>query len=372
MKKGLLFLLLIVSFGIVFAVPELTISAVSVSDTSVYAGDSGNIGFTITNTGDRDITNTDVVLASSLSVGDSTFSFSTINVGESRYITTSFSVPSGISSGSYSISISVDYSYSSFEYTDQAGATITVLPTNYLVINEYTPSLVVDELSPFVLNLSNQGTDKLENILIDLVLPDGFISTTGSQFYIDSLDVGETLLWTSNIYIEKSIEPDSFQFSLIKTASGYSDTDTLNVFVVGEPNIAFSGVNLDPDIPVSNSLQTISVQFENIGSGDAYAVVAELILDQEVTGITTEYLGTLERGDLTSAIFDIYMPTTNNFVGSVLVTYNDAHGVEHNVSQAIDVDVLTVESTSIVTYFIWLVIIVVVGYFVYNHYKKKK
>jgi hypothetical protein len=112
------------------------------------------------------------------------------------------------------------------------------------------------------------------------------------------------------------------------------------------------------------------VQLENTGSGDAYNVIAELVMDDSVVGITTEYLGSLEREDLTSAIFDIYTPMSDNISPNVVITYNDAAGNLYTTSQALSFDVLQGEATPITTYLIWAAVIGGVIYYIYQRYKK--
>ncbi|MBN1923289.1 MAG: hypothetical protein JW791_00840 [Nanoarchaeota archaeon] len=372
MRKALFYLLIFACFSIVFAAPEVTISSITLSDSTINTGESAGITFTVTNTGDRDLTSIGIVLNSDLNLARTTFSFDDIEIGESRQISTSFSAPVGLSSGTYSISISVSFNIGDQKYSNQAGALVNVLSTNYLVVSSYTSNLVIDDYTSFNLNVTNQGNTDLNNLLVDLILPDGFVPTPGSQFYINSLSVGESKLLTTNVFIERGIEPDSYQFTISKSAEGYIDSDTLNVIVTGTPVLSFSGVNLDPEIPVSGTAQTISVQFENIGSGKAYNVVAKLLLEQDVVGVTTEYLGTLDRDDLTSAIFDIQTPLTKSLKGAVTITYNDASGVSNSITQDLNFDVVQAESISVTTLLIVGAVIAVIAYLAYKRFYKKK
>ena len=371
MRVKLWLLMILLSLSAVFAVPQVSISSISVSDSMINQGESGVLTFVITNTGDRDFTSVQVFLSSGLILSTNSFVYSEFEVGESRLITATYSAPASLSSGDYAISISVNYNIGDSQYSNQAGAVVEVLKTNYLIVSSYTSNLIIDESNPFVINVTNQGDEALNDLLVDLLLPDGFIPTTGSQFYISSLEVEESAIFSTTIFIEKSIEPDSFQFTLIKTADDYNDTDTLNVVVNGVPEILFSGINLDPEIPVSGQAQTISVQFENIGSGKAYSVVANLILDNEVTGTTTEYLGTLDRDDLTSAIFDIINIVDGSLTGEIQIIYTDADGNGKLATQSIDFEMIqpTVDNTT--TTMIGGAAIVVVGYLIYKRYKKK-
>lgn len=372
MKKIMAVLIILMCFSLAFSTPEVSISQVTVSDASISSGESGSISFTITNTGDRDITNVNVRISSQLGITNTFFSFSDFEIGESRYVSTTYNAPVNMETGSYSILISVDYNIGDAQYSNQAGSVIRVSGSKYLVVSNYTTNLFIDEVNPFSITLKNEGDDELTDVLLELILPDGFIPTTGSQFYVESLSVGEQKIINMNIFVEKSIEPDSFQFTIEKSADSYSDNDILNMVINGVPFIAFSGINLDPEIPVSGTMQTISVQFENTGSGDAYNVVASLVLEQDVVGVTTEYLGTLEREDLTSAIFDIYTPNSDGLTGFIQLNYTNADGEDFVTMQSIDFDVIQSNQTSTTTIVIVVIVVGVIGYLVYKRYFSKK
>jgi len=320
MKKLLFLPIILLSFGLVFSAgASINIGAISVSDSSIYPGGSGSISFTVTNDGGYVLSSVVVALSSQLTLGNAQFIFTNLGVGESRFVSTSYSASNAMLSGTYSIQASVLYSSGGTSYNNQAGTIIKVAQNNKLIVSDYTTNLVIDNTTSFKINLTNQGNNNLENVFVELILPDGFIPSTGSQFFIPELKIGESKLLSSNIFIEKSIEPDSYQFTLNKSANNYNNLDTLNVAVTGVPKLAFSGMNFDPEIPSSGELETISIQFENIGSGTAYNITAELIVGTEVTGVTLEHLGTLERDDLTSAIFDFYLPAADSLGGIVKI-----------------------------------------------------
>lgn len=351
---------------------QVTPSTITLSESSINPGESGRLSFTLTNTGDVEIDNLVVSLSSDLTLFTQSFNFKDVGVGEAKYVTTTYSALNSFLPGDYEIRVEVTASTGDSSYKTQSGEVVEVQGSNYLIVSAYTSSLVIDNTASFVVNLTNQGDEVLNDILIDLKLPDGFIPTTAFQFYINNLSIGASESILSNVFVEKGIEPDSYQFTLTKTADGYNDTDTLNVVANGVPSLSFSGLNLDPEIPTQGLSQTISVQVENIGSGKAYNVIAKLLLDEEVTGVTTEYLGTLERDDLTSAIFDITTPMVNNLTGSVRITYEDGDGNDYVEVQDLSFDVIQLESNNFMNYLIWIVIISVVAYFAYKKFIKKK
>ncbi|VVB75168.1 Uncharacterised protein [Candidatus Tiddalikarchaeum anstoanum] len=371
MKRVFLPILLILSLSVVFAAPKIIISNVAVSDSSIHAGDSGSVSFIIQNTGDLSFNSIGVTLTSQLVLADTHFSFDDFNVGDTRFITTTYKALNNTPSGSYSISLTVNYDSGDTHYGNSAGAIVTVIPVNYLVVDGFTSSLVIDDITKFYINVTNQGSDTLDNVLLNLVLPDGFIPTTGSQFYFNEIRVGETVTVSTDIYIEKNIKPDAFQFSLEKSAKDFSGTDMLNVVVRGVPELAFSGISLDPQIPLSGTAQTISVQVENVGSGKAYNVVAQLFLNESAIGRKVEYLGSLDREDLSSAIFDLQLNSEASMSGNIIVSYIDDLGVTRQINQDINFDVLPAQGNNTILYVV-IGGVLLIGYVIYRVIAKKK
>jgi uncharacterized repeat protein (TIGR01451 family) len=371
MKQFLFLLSALFLLGSVFATPGITVSSVAVSDSVIHAGDSGSISFIVTNTGDRALTTITINLDSSLSVSPDSFFFQDFDIGESRYVSSVYRAASNTASGAYNIAINADFNVGGTEYVDSNGAVVTVMPVNYLVVDSYTSSISINDDNVFTISVTNEGSDNLENVFLNLVLPNGFIPISGSQFYYSLIRPGETINSSASIFVEKEIEPKAYQFSLVKTAKDYSSSDVLNVIVRGTPNLAFSGINLDPNIPVSGTEQTISVQIENIGSGKAYNVIAQLLLDSGTRGTKIEYLGSIDREDLTSAIFDLQLGVFSSINGEVVVTYNDESGVGHEIRQGLEYEVLAapVDNTSLL---LILAVLGVAGYFGYKYYVKNK
>ncbi len=363
MKAKYLFLALLL-LPIAFSSTEVSVSSLSVSRQSISSGESGAISFIITNTGDKSLSEVEVSLSSSLTLGRTLFTFNDLDVGESRTITTSYSAPSDMKSGSYPINIDIKYDVSDEEYHNQASVVVNVAGSKYLVVSNYTTQLLIDGTTRFVINLKNEGDDDLNDLLISLSLPDGFIPLNGSQFYIDSLDVGESVSFSTDIFVDKSIEPNPYQIVVSKVADGYSDSNTLNIYAYGIPELSISGINLDPKVPIQGEMESISVQIENVGSGDAYNVVAQLYVDGGSKGRKVEYLGSLERDDLTSAIFDITVPKTDFLNGTIVITYTDNNGQLHQERQDISFDVVGVGSSNTLAYIVAGVVVVILIYYI--------
>ncbi len=362
MKTKYLFLVLLI-LPIAFSSAEVSVSSLSVSRQSISSGESGAISFVITNTGDKSLSEVEVTLSSSLTLGTTVFTFNDLDIGESRAITTSYSAPSDMKSGSYPINIDIRYDVSDEEFHNQASVVVNVAGSKYLVVSNYTTQLLVDGTTRFVINLKNEGDDDLNDLLITLSLPDGFIPINGSQFYIDSLNVGESVSFSTDVFVDKSIDPNPYQIVVSKVADGYSGSDVLNVYAYGIPELSISGINLDPKVPIQEEMESISVQIENVGSGDAYNVVAQLYIDGGSKGRKLEYLGSLERDDLTSAIFDITVPKTETLNGTIVISYTDNNGRVYQERQDISFDVVGSNSTNPFMYVVGGIVVVALIYY---------
>ncbi len=371
MKKILILLTLIFAINASFSLNNLAITEVSVSDASIYPGESGVISFLIQNLGSDELSNIKVYISSGLEIENKLINIGSMKAGTSNFIVTSYFAQPNASKGSYPININVKYDYFGQQLTSQSGSAVNVLGINELVIENYTTSLLIDNLSTFKFLVSNQGSNPLNNIFIKIIMPNGFIAETGSEFYIDSINPGEYKEFTSRIFIQKDIEPKAYQFILSANANSYSKNATLNILVKGEPKLVINSINLDPKIMVAGSNQIISTQIENIGSSKAYGVKAELLTNESLAGITFELLGSLDREDITSAIFEIITPNSEKLEGSVKITYYDSQNNEFYTVQEINYSIIP--SSGSETY-LWnvLILIAIIAFFLYKKSKKKK
>ncbi|MDD4353365.1 MAG: hypothetical protein PHN56_02810 [Candidatus Nanoarchaeia archaeon] len=374
MKKliSLLTIMLALSVGFSAVTTKLAITNVVLSDSQIYPSQSGTISFNIQNLETTDLTNLRIIPSSQLMLDQSLITIGTIKSGDSKFIIFTYTAPLTLQSGSYSISIEAKYDSGGQQLTSQSGSTVAVLSSNNLIIENYTTSLLIDSSTNFSITLSNQGNDIFKNVFVNLIMPNGFIPETGSDFYINSLNPGESKTFVSKIFVQKEIEPQSYQFTLQATSNDYSLDSTINLLTIGEPKISINSINADPKIIMKGVQETISCQIENLGSAKAYGIKAELLINDEFKGIKSENLGTLDREDITSAIFEIIIPESQSkLTGDIKITYYDAAGKESTITQSIDYDILSVDGSS--TYLIvGAAIVAVVAFFIYKRMKKKK
>ncbi len=371
MKKILFLFMILALFNTVFCRAQLNIDNLSVTDSMIDVGESGLLSFSVTNDGDNRAINAEVSLSSSLNLSANSIRIGTLEDGETKKVIINYYAPENIMPGDYAIFVNIDYDDSK-NYFVQDSVSIKINSYNHLITEDYTSGLVINENNDFSLNISNQGDEDLKNILLDIIMPSGFVPRRGSQFFIKKLGVGESRVFNITVFVEKSIEPGNFQFVLNKTANAYYDKDVLNLAVRGSPELAFSGINLDPELPVADSEQMISVQIENIGTDKAYSINVQLnIPNENITGVKSEYLGTLERDDLTTGIFDLNLPRDLNSIdGEIIVNYENELGTEHAITQNFSYYVKPVQTDNTMMYYIIGGVALMVLWLLWNRFRK--
>jgi hypothetical protein len=151
---------------------------------------------------------------------------------------------------------------------------------------------------------------------------------TVTKSTVESIQPGKT---TTLTFLMKSIDTAIVQpYRIGVTAESESGslttkTDTTVLDIIGHPDIRLAGVQTDKDTIYQNKPFSLSVQFENIGTGDAKSTKVQ-ILDGDLNGVTVSYVGEIQVDDTGSAIFDLHDSIAGKKEITALVTYEDAYG----------------------------------------------
>ncbi|MFC2174471.1 COG1361 S-layer family protein [archaeon] len=149
-----------------------------------------------------------------------------------------------------------------------------------------------------------------------------------------------------------------------------TESDEVAVEIRGKPEMRLAGVQVDKDIVYVASPFSISIQLENVGSGDAKSVKTVLI-DGGMDGVLTSYVGTVEVDDTGSAIFDVrdYAPGRKKI--TALITFEDAYG--NDFSESVEVEYFVTAVTADYTMVVVLVVVVAgIGFWYWRNKQKKK
>jgi hypothetical protein len=111
-----------------------------------------------------------------------------------------------------------------------------------------------------------------------------------------------------------------------------SQQERVPIEVKGLAKLNLASLKIEPQNPKSGDEITIEVRVENVGDDDAEN--AKLVLDSELEGFKTAYLGELEKDDDTPAIFTLKATMAGETVNKLTLTYEDDFG-EHILSEEI-------------------------------------
>ena len=139
---------------------------------------------------------------------------------------------------------------------------------------------------------------------------------------------------------------------------------------VGEPDVRIAGVQTDKEFIYTDEKFSLSIQLENVGTGDAKSVKAELV-DDNITGILTSYVGTIEVDDTGTAIFELKCGSPGEHTVDVNVIYEDEYG---NQKEATFKAEFMIEKRPKDYTMLIIPPVVVIGiiYYFYRRWKRKK
>lgn len=275
---------------------------------------------------------------------------------------------------------------------------------NKLEVSDVSATVLVPGKStPISFTLSNVGSSPIRDLSFSWKQPDDLILSVGSdnRKYIDTIGIGEH----TDVVFFMTTSPDTTPgvypvvLTMSYTTSGNStSTQTSEIgFIVGGTT--------DFDVSAEGSSGQVSLSIANIGANNANSVTVE-IPDQpsfSVTGGSSSIVGNLNKGDYTTATFQISSriarnATSGGFGGSqnqsllVRISYTDTTGQRQSVDKEVQIPAGTFSSSSTGTTssngfssrsqssgqgLIYIIIGVagiaaIVGFFMYRQRRKKK
>ncbi len=131
-------------------------------------------------------------------------------------------------------------------------------------------------------------------------------------------------------------------------------------------NIAY--VKTEPILPKVGDEVTLTIRLENFGRGDANSVKARV--DIPFFGIKESFLGELESGDDSSAVFTLVPDKSGVINYDLIVTYKDDFGVKE-FSESLELNVQENPRSNVLTIMIILALVFLIGGTIY-YFKSKK
>lgn len=197
-----------------------------------------------------------------------------------------------------------------------------------------------------------------------------FVPLETTRKMINSLAPGESKTVSFRLRSVKDADVKAYQMTVAVAYGDETLSDSAVVNVVGEPDIRLAGFQSEKETILQGQQFSLSVQMENIGTGSAKSVKAELI-DGNITGITTSYIGTIDPEDTGTAIFSIVDNTPGKHVAKVKVYFEDEYGNTDTREYAVEY-VITKRPPDYTTPILVILVFLGLIYYIYRRYRRKK
>ncbi len=166
---------------------------------------------------------------------------------------------------------------------------------------------------------------------------ESLMSKGPDNFHIDELSVGESKSFELNFISDKGLTTGLYSIPITLKYEGVDgnpreQTENVPVEVKGLAKLSIASLKIDPQNPRKGDEVTIELRIENVGDDDSENT--KLVLDSDLEGFKTAYLGELERDDDTPAIFTLRADSPGELINTLTLTYEDDFG-EHTISEEI-------------------------------------
>jgi hypothetical protein len=191
------------------------------------------------------------------------------------------------------------------------------------------------------LTIKNNG-DTVYHIDTIVAGEDGsLLSKTPDNIHIEELATGESKLIQMNFVSNRDLPTGLYSIPITLKYEGLDgqpkeQIENVPVEVKGLAKLNIASLKIEPQNPIKGDEVTIELRVENVGEDDADNT--KLILDSDLEGFKTAYLGELEKDDDTPAIFSLKSLEEGDFVNKLVLTYEDDFG-EHQISEEFNLSV---------------------------------
>ena len=245
------------------------------------------------------------------------------------------------------------------------------------------------------ITLKNTAAKTVKNLKLTIYTENGeFYPTEGAgTAYISQIASEEEVEFTFSMAVSESLEEKSYKL-LLKTeyddyyGSEYTVEESVFIPVSIERKMTFSDIYYDDGVELGETVE-ITAAVNNTGRGTIYNVQAMITGDNVYD--QTSYVGNIESGDsgtvdILTKSKKIYEDTDTNII---TISYEDADGnvtkQEYDIGAILieepqydNLEKLVTENTesSFKTYFkeilIAVVVVLVIGFYIYMKYRRKK
>lgn len=321
---------------------------VSEGNNSVFAGDTGNLSFSVKNTGTRTASAASVHLTSQTSAvyfgsrssgSSSTGLFvPTLEPGETTTLSTQVGAGSETEPGEYPVNTVVSYENQNgvTMTSDTLTTGISVNPErSFALRNVSTENFRVDENEARInATVVNTGPGDAKNVAV-LLGQTATVTPTNGESAVGDLAVGESEPVSFTVSIPASAQPgtNSFPFSVeYENADGdvrTTETPIRQSLTIGSERNPFTITNVSTGVsPGGGDSVTVSIRYN--GDQQVSATNAKLFVSDPIsTSDDGAYLATMHPGETKTATFTVSAGSgalTKEYAASIEVRYDDTDG----------------------------------------------
>lgn len=321
---------------------------VSEGNNAVFAGDTGNLSFTLENTGTQTATAASVRLSTqsgavyfgspSNAQGETSLYIPTLDPGETTTVSAQVGAGSETAAGEYPVDAVVSYENQNgvTEKSDTLTTGVQVRPERSFELRDVsTENFRVDENEARInATVVNTGPGDARNVAVQLGQTSTVTATNGESS-VGDLAVGESAPVSFTVTIPASAEPgtNTFPFTVqYENADGdvrTTDTPVRKSIAIGPERDSFTITNVSTGVsPGGSDSVTVGIRYN--GAEPVSATNAKLFVSDPIsTSDDGAYLGTMQPGETKNATFTASAGSgalTKAYAASIEVRYDDTDG----------------------------------------------
>jgi hypothetical protein len=315
--------------------------------------------------------------------GETQETIGSIVSGASTNVTLNLISSSNAAIGQYTLPLIFTYQDASGNTTAQ---TLYVGPVSILdsstqfrlTMNPLTPTEVGSE-AVFQVTVENVGTNPLSAI-VDINSTTAFTPIGISRLYFDPIESGQSASQNVTLGISNSVTAGYYELPItVSLSSGNVVTQN-----VGVPITATS----DLTVTATSSSGVVTVQISNTGNAPIRSVyVSASSSNFIISGGSDKFVGTLNVDDFATISLTVAQrPGTSNNTIAVTTSFKDSNNIPHVITKNVAVTASSSNFTSATfgarrstgvifgldwTEIIGGIVVIVVAYFAYRHFKKR-